>query len=61
MERTPRKRRNFSEDFKQHVVDLYQEGMGRKEIIENMHSPLRRLIVGYNSTEKADPSKPSIL
>ena len=34
MERTPRKRRNFSEDFKQHIVDLYQEGMGRKEIIE---------------------------
>lgn len=34
MEKTPRKRRNFSDDFKQHVVDLYQEGMGRKEIIE---------------------------
>lgn len=34
MEKTPRKRRQFSEDFKQHVVDLYQEGMSRKEIIE---------------------------
>lgn len=34
MEKTPRKRRQFSEDFKQHVVDLYQEGMSRKEIID---------------------------
>lgn len=34
MERTPRKRRNFSEDFKQHVVDLYQKVMGRQDIIE---------------------------
>lgn len=30
----PRKRRTFSDEFKQHMVDLYQTGLSRKEIIE---------------------------
>lgn len=34
MEKAPRKRRVFSDEFKQHVVDLYEEGMNRQEIIQ---------------------------
>lgn len=30
----PRKRRTFSDEFKQHIVDLYQTGLSRKELIE---------------------------
>lgn len=30
----PRKRRAFSDEFKQHIVDLYQTGLSRKELIE---------------------------
>lgn len=31
---TPRKRRTFSDEFKQHIVNLYQTGLSRKELIE---------------------------
>jgi len=34
MDKAPRKRRVFSDEFKQHVVDLYEEGMSRQEIIQ---------------------------
>ena len=34
MQKVPRKRRYFTNEFKQHVVDLYEEGMSRQEIIE---------------------------
>lgn len=34
MQKVPRKRRHFTNEFKQHVVDLYEEGMSRQEIIE---------------------------
>ena len=37
---TSRKRRNFTEDFKKQIVDLYKSGKPRKEIIEDYNLTL---------------------
>lgn len=34
MQKKPRERRTFTDDFKQHIVDLYQTGYSRQEIID---------------------------